>query len=68
MWHMSFAAVASGSNVGEVWVDDVLFPTFVMVWSEYLSGFSLGEQIIIKYRQFGYVILLMILSLHFLKI
>jgi len=32
---MSFAAVAAGSNIGEVWVDDVSCPTFVMVWSEY---------------------------------
>ena len=38
--NMSFAAVAARNNVGEVWVDDLLVPSFALVWSEYLSGFS----------------------------
>ena len=37
---ISFAAVAAGNNVGEVWVDDLLIPSFAIVWSEYLGGFS----------------------------
>ncbi|MDR2571301.1 MAG: GNAT family N-acetyltransferase [Oscillospiraceae bacterium] len=37
---MSFAAVVAGNNIGEVWVDDLLNPSFAIVWSEYLGGFS----------------------------
>lgn len=37
---MSFAGVVAGNNVGEVWVNDLLTPSFALVWSEYLGGFS----------------------------
>lgn len=37
---MSFMGVLSGNNIGEVWVNDMSNPTFVLVWSEYLGGFQ----------------------------
>lgn len=36
----SFAGVVAGNNVGEVWVNNQLNPSFALVWSEYLVGFS----------------------------
>lgn len=37
---ISYMGVVAGNNVGEVWVNDRINPTFALVWSEYLGGFQ----------------------------